>query len=161
MTKIQKSLLQSLYNKNKEHKWGIITKEAILIIAEIINSIHDIIMEMSNSAGFNFTDKDLHLWVFGIIGIISFGFIHTLFKFLSKYSITAISFVYTITVMVVLVFAIEIQQKITGRGQMEFDDAVIGLWGFLLFFAVFLVLKAIFKLISYLLNGKNSKTNDL
>src|SRR4051794_3573478 len=129
-------------------------KEIILVIAGIINSMHDIILEMSHRAGFHFTDKDLHLWVFGMIGIVAFGFVHTLFKFLSKYSITAISFVYTFTVMVVLVFAIEIQQKITGRGQMEFDDAVIGLWGFLLFFAAFLFIKAVIKGIQYLLNRK-------
>ncbi|MCQ6276213.1 hypothetical protein JMM81_14895 [Bacillus sp. V3B] len=135
-------------------------QELILIIAEIINSIHDIIMDMSSGAGLNLTDKDLHLWVFGIIGITTFGFVHVVFKFLSKYSITSISFVYTFTVLVVLVFAIEIQQKITGRGQMEFDDAVIGLWGFLLFFAAFLLLKGIFKLIVYLFNRNKSKTND-
>lgn len=136
-------------------------KEIILFITQIVNYIHDLIMEMSQSAGLNLTDKDLHLWVFGMIGIVSFGFVHTLFKFLSKYSITAISFFYTFTVMVVLVFAIEIQQKITGRGQMEFDDAVIGLWGFLLFFAMFLLLKAILRLIRYLLDRKSSKTKDL
>lgn len=129
-------------------------KEIILVIAEIINFMHDIIWDMSNKAGFQFTDKDLHLWIFGIIGIISFGCIHMLFKYLSKYSITAISFVYTFTVMIVLVFAIEIQQKITGRGQMEFDDAVMGLWGFLLFFAVFLLFKVAAKWIRHLLNKK-------
>jgi hypothetical protein len=136
-------------------------KELILFITEIVNFIHDIIWKMSDRTGLNFTDKDLHLWIFGIIGIISFGFIHMVFKFLSKYSIMAISFFYTFTVMVVLVFAIEIQQKITGRGQMEFDDAVIGLWGFVLFFAVFLLVKAILKVIHYLLNRKTSKTKDL
>jgi len=133
-------------------------QELILIIAEIINSIHDIIMDLSSGVGLNLTDKDLHLWVFGIIGILTFVFVHIGFKFLSKYSLTAISFVYTFTVMVVLVFAIEIQQKITGRGQMEFDDAVIGLWGFLLFFAVFLLLKWFFKLIVSMFNKDKSKT---
>ncbi|MEK1830761.1 hypothetical protein AAAC51_22150 [Priestia megaterium] len=58
-----------------------------------------------------------------------------IFKLLSKwkFSITAISFIYTLTVMLVLVFAIEIQQGITTRGNMEFDDAIAGLWGFLVF----------------------------
>lgn len=135
-------------------------KEFILFITEIVNYIHDIIWGMSNRTGLNLTDKDLHLWIFGMIGIISFGFIHMLFKFISKYSITAISFVYTFTIMLVLVFAIEIQQKITGRGQMEFDDAVIGLWGFVVFFAAFLLVKFIFKCIRYLSNRKTSKTED-
>jgi hypothetical protein len=36
---------------------------------------------------------------------------------------------------------VEIQQKITGRGNMEFQDAVISLWGFILFFAGYILLK--------------------
>ena len=60
------------------------------------------------------------------------------FKYLVRYSLTAISFIYTFTVLVVLVFAIEIGQKLTGRGNMEFQDIVEGLWGFLVAFAIYL-----------------------
>src|SRR3954447_5099868 len=129
-------------------------KEIILIIAEIINTAHDIILDLTAFAGLGLTDKDLHLWIMGMIGICIFGCTHVFFKYLSKYGITAISFVYTLTVMVVIVFAIEIQQQITGRGGMEFDDAVIGLWGFLLFFAVFLLIKGVIKGFQYLSNRK-------
>ncbi|WP_419955635.1 hypothetical protein ACN6MT_09135 [Neobacillus niacini] len=122
-------------------------KELILLLADIVNTLHDYIWNLSNLMGFNFTDKDLHLWVLGIIGIFTFFIVHALFIRLAKYSITAISFIYTLTVILVLVFAIEIQQKITGRGQMEFDDAIIGLWGFLLFFIGFLFLKGMYMII--------------
>ncbi len=50
----------------------------------------------------------------------------------------AISFIYTFTVLVVFVFAIEIEQKLTGRGNMEFQDIVEGLWGFIVAFAIYL-----------------------
>jgi small-conductance mechanosensitive channel len=136
-------------------------KEIILIIAEIINTMHDVILELTFFLGLDVTDKDLHLWIFGFLGICIFGCTHVFFNYLSKYGLTAISFVYTLTVMVVIVFAIEIQQQLTGRGQMEFDDAVIGLWGFLLFFAAFLIIKGIIKGIQYLANRKRRKTNDL
>jgi hypothetical protein len=116
-------------------------QEIIVLIASIVNQIHDTLMELSEQFGWNLSDKDLHLWVFGIIGILTFAFVHYIFRILAKYSVTSISFIYTFTVMVIIVFAIEIQQKITGRGEMSFDDAVISLWGFLLFFAVFLVIK--------------------
>ncbi|MGI8385426.1 hypothetical protein [Robertmurraya sp. P23] len=129
-------------------------KEFILFLANIVNYIHDLIMDLAQNAGLNFTDKDLHLWVFGVIGLLSFIFVHIVFKALASYSITAISFIYTFTIMLVLVFAIEIQQKITGRGQMEFDDAVISLWGFLLFFAAFLLFKGIFVGIKKFFNKK-------
>jgi hypothetical protein len=116
-------------------------KEIILLISELVNYFHDKLWQLSNSFGLNLSDKDLHLWVFGILGIISFFIVHRLFKALAKFSITAISFIYTFTVLLVIVFAVEIQQKITGRGNMEFQDAVISLWGFILFFAAYLILK--------------------
>ena len=58
------------------------------------------------------------------MGMGGFVVVQFLFRFLSKWSITVISFIYTLTVLLVIVFAIEIQQKITGRGNMEFADAV-------------------------------------
>lgn len=118
-------------------------KEIIILIAEIVNGIHDLLMDITDSFGWDLTDKDLHLWVFGIIGILCFLFVHAVFKVISKYSITALSFFYTFTVLLVIVFAIEIQQKVTGRGEMSFDDAIISIWGFLLFFFVYLILKGI------------------
>ena len=78
-----------------------------------------------------------------LIGIVIFAFTQIIFKKLSKYSITAISFIYTLTVMVVIVFAIEIQQKITNRGNMEFADIAYGLYGFLYIFLVYLLFKFI------------------
>jgi hypothetical protein len=116
-------------------------KNFILLITNFVNSVHDFIMDAAIGAGLNVTDKDLHLWVFGIIGLVIFIIVQICFKILSEVSITAISFIYTLTVMLVLIFAVEIEQKITGRGQMDFNDAVVGLWGFLLFFMAYLMLK--------------------
>lgn len=74
-----------------------------------------------------------------------------LFKVLAKLNIAFISFIYTFTVLVVFVFAIEIEQKITNRGQMEFSDIVAGLWGFVIFFAAYLLLVGLFYGIKMLL----------
>lgn len=111
-------------------------KKFIILLAEIVNNIHDVINDMF---GTHLTDKQLHFWVIGIIGIITFFIVYFCFKVISrlKWSIAVLSFVYTFTIMVVLVFAIELQQAITNRGNMEFADAVIGLWGFLVFFMVY------------------------
>ncbi|PAV29699.1 hypothetical protein CIL05_10025 [Virgibacillus profundi] len=113
-------------------------KEIIIILAEIVNTIHDILIDMF---GLHLTDKQLHFWVIGIIGIVTFFFVYIFFKIIEmmKWNITILAFIYTFTVMVVLVFAIELQQAITNRGNMEFADAVMGLWGFLVFFLVYAV----------------------
>lgn len=114
-------------------------KEAILLLVDMINDFHDAI---SNTFGVNMTDKQLHFWIFGILGIVTFFFVYLVFKVISKikWSIAIFAFLYTFTVMVVLVFAIEIQQAYTQRGNMEFADAVMGLWGFIVFFAVYAVI---------------------
>ncbi len=40
---------------------GGIMQKLILIIEGIINSIHDIILDLTSGAGLNLADKDLHL----------------------------------------------------------------------------------------------------
>ena len=114
-------------------------KEIVIILAEIVNDIHDILTDMF---GLHMTDKQLHFWIIGIIGIVTFFMVYFFFKIIEKmkWSTTILSFIYTFTVMVVLVFAIELQQAITNRGNMEFADAVMGLWGFIVFFLIYAVI---------------------
>ncbi|MDQ0242685.1 magnesium-transporting ATPase (P-type) [Bacillus fengqiuensis] len=131
-------------------------KDIILFLTEAVNNVHDILISVAEAFGLQLTDKDLHFWIIGIVGIFTFFAVYLFFKVLSKWrwSITAISFVYTFTVMTVLVFAIEIQQAITDRGHMEFSDAVIGLWGFIVFFAVYACFAALFLFIKSLFKRK-------
>ena len=102
-----------------------------------MNYFHDKLVLLTRLLGLHFDDKQLHFLVIGLLGIVLFILVNKLFKYLVRYSLTAISFIYTFTVLVVLVFAIEIGQKLTGRGNMEFQDIVEGLWGFLVAFAVY------------------------
>ncbi|HLR80093.1 MAG TPA: hypothetical protein VK119_05875 [Bacillota bacterium] len=128
-------------------------KEAILLIAHIINDIHDLLVDRF---GLHMTDKELHFWVFGIVGIVTFFIVYVLFKVIAnmKWSIAILSFIYTFTVMVVLVFAIELQQALTNRGNMEFADAVMGLWGFLVFFAGYAVVALLGYIIIHIFKKK-------
>lgn len=117
-------------------------KEIILLLAEVVNHIHDVLLFTTEKLGFQLTDKDLHFWIMGLLGIFTFFIVYKGFKYVEKlkWSTGIFSFVYTFTIMVVIVFAIEIQQAITQRGNMEFADAAIGLWGFLVFFMVYAIL---------------------
>lgn len=107
-------------------------------MVNIVNNIHDFIMSLFKIFGFSFTDKQLHFIVIGIIGIILYFVTNIVFKKLAKLSVRIISFIYTLTVLIVLVFGLEIEQKITGRGHMEFADIIAGLWGFLFVFTIYL-----------------------
>ncbi|MGM0854925.1 MAG: hypothetical protein ACQEWI_20340 [Bacillota bacterium] len=126
-------------------------KEGITSIVEIINNLHDMFIVLASDLGFTLTDKDLHFWIMGIIGISVFFFVYIASKILSKlkFGITALAFFYTLTFMFVLVFAIEIQQAITNRGQMEFIDAIVGLWGYIVFFLIYIGFAAITLLIKF------------
>ena len=62
---------------------------------------------------------------------------------LSENHVIAIVFIYVFTVVIGLTFAIEIGQKLSGSGTMEFADIVFGVVGFLLMFAVFAVIREI------------------
>jgi hypothetical protein len=121
--------------------------EFIKLTAEIVNQIHDFIELFTGKMGWDLTDKDLHFWLIGIIGIVLFLSIHPILKALASLSFTTVSFIYTFTILVVIVFALEIQQKITGRGQMEFEDAIVGLWGFFAMFAALMAVKLLFNTI--------------
>jgi len=111
----------------------------IKIIFAITNRLHDMLTTFFNSFGVQFTDKQLHFIVIGVIGMIIYLVVDKLFKVMSKYSISILSFIYTVTVLVVIVFGIEIEQKITNRGHMEFSDIVAGLWGFSAFFIIYII----------------------
>lgn len=117
--------------------------EILKLVASFINDLHDKVLDIIGIAGYPLNDKQLHFIFMALIGIIIFAFTQVVFKKLSKYSITAISFIYTLTVMVVIVFAIEIQQKLTNRGNMEFADIAYGLYGFIYIFLVYLLIKFI------------------
>ncbi|MEY2191106.1 hypothetical protein AB7942_00050 [Neobacillus sp. BF23-41] len=121
-------------------------KEIILMLTDLLNNVHDFIQfYASNYLNLGLNDKDLHFWIMGIIGIIVFLIVLILSKIISNmpFGITILSFLYTFTFMVVLVFAIEIQQAITNRGNMEFQDAIVGLWGYVVFFLGFVIISAV------------------
>lgn len=126
----------------------------IKFLMEIVNNVHDLLQVIFKKFGWGFNDKQLHFIIIGVIGILIFAITQTLFKWLSKYSITAISFIYTFTVLIVIVFAIEIGQKITSRGNMEFADIVAGVLGFMYLFIIYLIIKLIIYMAKQLKMGK-------
>jgi hypothetical protein len=111
----------------------------------IINRAHDGIVDTVHMLGLGLTDKQLHFWLLGIIGVIIFIVCDVLFKRLAKWSVSAITFIYTMTILIVGVLAIEIEQKITQSGSMEFEDMVAGLSGFIVFSILYVLIRVLLK----------------
>ena len=129
-------------------------------IAELINNIHDGVLDIVKMGDYVINDKKLHFISMAIIGMFIFACTQFLFKRLAKYSITAISFVYTFTVMIIIVFAIEIQQKLTNRGNMEFADIAYGIYGFLYVFLIYIAIKSIFRISKIIFKKLEDKKNN-
>ena len=120
----------------------------------VVAQIHESLMHLNDNFELYFGDKDMHFIVMAVLGMILFFMVHFVFKRLAKWSITAISFIYVFTVMTVLGLAIEIGQKITGTGDMDFRDVVAGLYGVLAFFAVYTAYRLIVLLVRHLMRGR-------
>ena len=104
--------------------------------------LHDHIMTFNDRFEYSFTDKELHFIVIGALGLGLILLIYPLFKWLaSKGRVLAITWIYVLTVLVVLTFAIEMGQHVTGTGTMEFGDVVAGLGGFFAVTAAIIVLR--------------------
>ena len=58
-----------------------------------------------------------------------------------------IAWIYVFTLIIVITFAIEIGQKISGTGVMEFADIAYGVVGFLCMYVMFAIIRSIWHLI--------------
>lgn len=121
-------------------------KELLYKIVEYIAKIHNYILRLNDSYEYNFTDKELHFLVIGVMGMAFIFFVYPLFKWLAKHDhVMVIAWIYVFTLIIVITFAIEIGQKVTNTGNMEFSDIMMGVLGFVAMFLIFSVIREIYK----------------
>lgn len=122
-------------------------KQLLYWIIMEISKVHEYILKLNDGCEYKFSDKELHFIVIAILGMMLLAVIYPLFKALSKKHVMVIAWIYVFTVMIVITFAIEIGQKVTNTGNMEFADIVFGIIGFLVAFFVFSIFRGIYHLI--------------
>ena len=124
-------------------------KEFLYGVVELIARAHEKLLTINDKYEYNLSDKELHFIVIGVIGMLLLFVAHSLFTVLAKRGhVMVISWLYSFTVILVLTFAIEIGQKVTHTGVMDFADIVSGIIGFMLMFFVFAIIREIVKLIA-------------
>ena len=129
-------------------------KELLYGIVELLAKIHSYLLRLNDAYEYNFSDKELHFLVIGILGMMFIFVVYPVFKWLAKHDhVMVIAWIYVLTLIIVITFAIEIGQKVTGTGNMEFADIVMGVFGFIVMFLVFSVVRGIYKLIRNLIRG--------
>ena len=137
-------------------------KEALYGLMDIVAKIHNKILSLNDAYEYNFSDKQLHFLVIGLVGMLMLFAVHPLFLHLAKKKhVMVISWIYVFTLIIVLTFAIEIGQRLSHSGNMEFADIVFGVVGFLTMFAVFALLRGICMLIAGAIRkGKDKKEEE-
>ena len=121
---------------------------------EWIAKIHSHILRLNDAYEYNFTDKELHFLVIGMMGMGFIFVVYPVFKWLAKHDqVMVMACINVLKLISVITFAIEIGQKVTGTGNMEFADIVMGVFGFIVMFLVFSVVRGIYKLIRNLIRG--------
>lgn len=124
-------------------------------IVEIIAKIHAYLLRLNDAIEYNFSDKELHFLIIGALGMAMVFVVHPVFKWLVKRNhIMVISWIYVFTLIIVVTFAIEIGQRVTHTGVMEFADIVFGVFGFICMFLVFSVFRGIYHLILQLVRRR-------
>ena len=119
-------------------------KELLYWIVEWIAKIHSHILRLNDAYEYNFTDKELHFLVIGMMGMGFIFVVYPVFKWLAKHDhVMVIAWIYVLTLIIVITFAIEIGQKVSGTGTMDFADIVFGVVGFICMFAVFAIVRMI------------------
>ena len=120
-------------------------KEFLYMIVGWIAEIHSYLMRFNDSYEYNFSDKELHFIVIGLLGMAFVFIVYPVFKWLAKHNhVMVIAWIYVFTLILVITFAIEIGQKVTNTGAMEFADIVFGVVGFIVMFFIFSIIREIF-----------------
>ena len=123
-----------------------------------IAEIHSYLMRFNDSYEYNFSDKELHFIVIGLLGMAFVFIVYPVFKWLAKHNhVMVIAWIYVFTLILVITFAIEIGQKVTNTGAMEFADIVFGVVGFIVMFFIFSIVREICHLICRLIKYLQNK----
>ena len=118
-------------------------KELLYQAVDWVAMVHDKIGRLNDHFEGTLSDKQLHFLVIGILGLLLVFMLHPIFLHLTKTNhVMIITWIYVFTLILVITFAVEIGQRLTKTGEMEFADIVFGVGGFIVMFAVFALIRA-------------------
>ena len=123
-----------------------------------VTRIHNNILTLNDRFEYSFSDKELHFLVIGAIGLGLILLVYPVFRLLANHNrVLAITWIYVLTVLLALTFAIEVGQRVTGTGTMDFSDVMAGMGGFFAVTAVIVALHLLLWLIRRIVKGVRGK----
>ena len=116
--------------------------QLMYMIVTLLAKFHNRLLQINDYLSVPLNDKQLHFLIIGVFGIMLLWIIYPIFKWLARRNhVMVIAWFYVSTLMIVLTFAIEIGQGLTGTGGMEMADVQAGMAGFLAMFLVFAAIR--------------------
>lgn len=137
--------------------FGKVFSKIISKIITVVTYLHTEILGLNDSYELYLSDKELHFYVVAIFGFILLVVLFPLFNYLVKRKKTLyITWIYVFTFLLAFTLLIEVGQKLSGTGDMDYMDTIAGLVGFLLVSLIVFILRWLFMFIRYLFGGKSS-----
>lgn len=137
--------------------FGKVFSKIINKIITVVTYLHTEILGLNDSYELYLSDKELHFYVVAIFGFILLVVLFPLFNYLVKRKKTLyITWIYVFTFLLAFTLLIEVGQKLSGTGDMDYMDTIAGLVGFLLVSLIVFILRWLFMFIRFLFGGKDN-----
>ena len=135
-----------------------IFKDIIVKVVSLVTYMHGRILGINDSNELFLSDKELHFYTVAVFGVILLFCLYPLFGYMVKRNKTLlITWIFVFVFLVGFTLLIEVGQKLTGTGDMDYLDTVAGLMGFIVASVVLLIVREIWLLIRLLFNkGKKN-----
>ena len=136
-------------------------RQVLANVVRFVTYLHTRILGLNDSYEFYLSDKELHFYVVAITGVLLIIVLYPLFKFLVKRNKTLyIVWIYVFTFLFAFTLLIEIGQRLTGTGMMDYMDTVAGLVGFLLASCVVFVIRWVYLFIKWVVKKIGERHSD-
>ena len=130
-------------------------------MVRVVTYLHTRILGLNDSYELYLSDKELHFYVVAITGVLLILVLYPLFRHLVKRNKTLyIVWIYVFTFLFAFTLLIEIGQRLTGTGMMDYMDTVAGLVGFLLASFVVFVIRWVYMFIKWAVKKIGERNSD-
>ena len=137
-----------------------IFKKIIVKAVSLVTYMHGKILGINDSNELFLSDKELHFYTVAIFGVLLLFCLYPLFRYMVKRNKTLLStWLFVFLFLVGFTLLIEVGQKLTGTGDMDYLDTVAGLMGFIVASAILLIVRELWLLLRLLFN-KGKKNSD-
>ena len=152
--------IDSVMEKIMDYLTGMF-RDFLANMVRVVTYLHTRILGLNDSYEFYLSDKELHFYVVAITGVLLIVVLYPLFRYLVKRNKTLyIVWIYVFTFLFAFTLLIEIGQRLTGTGMMDYMDTVAGLVGFLLASFVVFVIRWIYMFIKWAVKKIGERHSD-